>query len=148
MKSLSVSDSLQPSGLQPTRLLHPWDFPGKNTRVGCHFLLQGIFLTQGSNSGLPHCRKMLYPLSHQGSPKCPIEPLVLGDGGGQECHPLLQGSNPDLSTVSRTLYRLCYQGSLLHVKHCARHILGILSFNPYKNCGVEMILFPFYRIRN
>ena len=36
--------------------------------VGCHFLLQGIFLTQGSNLGLPHCRQILYHLSHQGSP--------------------------------------------------------------------------------
>ena len=35
-----MSDSLQPHGLQPTRLLCPWDFPGKNTGVGCHFLLQ------------------------------------------------------------------------------------------------------------
>ena len=47
-----VSDSLQPHGLQPTRLLCPWDFPGKNTGVGCHFLLQGIFLTQGSKSAV------------------------------------------------------------------------------------------------
>ena len=61
-----MSDSLQPHGLQPTRLLCPWDFPGKNTGVGCHFLLQGIFLTQGSNSGLLHCRQILYHLSHQG----------------------------------------------------------------------------------
>ena len=49
-----------------TRLLHPWDFLGKSTRVGCHFLLQGIFLTQGSNPGLPLCRQTLYRLSHQG----------------------------------------------------------------------------------
>ena len=35
-----MSDSLQPHGLQPTRLLRPWDSPGKNTGVGCHFLLQ------------------------------------------------------------------------------------------------------------
>ena len=47
-----------------TRLLHPWDFPGKSTGVGCHFLLQGIFLTQGSNPGLPCCRQTLYRLSH------------------------------------------------------------------------------------
>ena len=40
---------LQPQGLQPARLLCPWDFPGRNTGVGCHALLQGIFLTQGSN---------------------------------------------------------------------------------------------------
>ena len=53
-----MSDSLWPQGLQPTRLLHPWDFPGKSTGVGCHFLLQGIFLTQGLNPGLPHCKQM------------------------------------------------------------------------------------------
>ena len=46
-----VSDSLRPHRLQPTRLLCPWDFPGKNTGVGCRALLQ-IFLTQGSNLGL------------------------------------------------------------------------------------------------
>ena len=44
-----MSDSLQPYRLQPPRLLCPWDFPGKNTGVDCHALLQGIFLTQGSN---------------------------------------------------------------------------------------------------
>ena len=43
-------------------------FPGKNTGVGCHFLLQGIFPTQGLNLCLPHCREMLYHQSHQGSP--------------------------------------------------------------------------------
>ena len=47
---------------------HPWDSPGKSTGVDCHFLLQGIFPTQGSNLGLPHCGQTL-PLSHQGSPK-------------------------------------------------------------------------------
>ena len=45
------------------------DSPGKNTGVGCHALLQGSFPTQGSNSGLPHCRWILYCLSHQGSPR-------------------------------------------------------------------------------
>ena len=44
------------------------DSPGKNTPVGCHTLLQGIFPTQGSNPGLPHYRWILYHLSHQGSP--------------------------------------------------------------------------------
>ena len=53
-------DSLPPHGLSPTRLLHPWDFPGKSTGVGCHFLLRGIFVTQGLNPGLTHCRQMLY----------------------------------------------------------------------------------------
>ena len=44
------------------------DSPGKNTGVGCHALLYGIFLTQGSNPGLQHCKQILYHLSHQGSP--------------------------------------------------------------------------------
>ena len=64
-----VSNSLQPHGLWPARLLCPWNFPGKNTGVGCHSLLQGIFPTQGSNPGLLHYRQILYYPSHQGSPK-------------------------------------------------------------------------------
>ena len=51
--------------MEPTRLLHPWNFPGKSTGVDFHFLLQGIFLIQGLNPGLPHCRQNLYHLSHQ-----------------------------------------------------------------------------------
>ena len=45
------------------------DSPGKNTGVGCHALLQGIFPTQGSNPGVPHCRCIIYHLSHQKSPR-------------------------------------------------------------------------------
>ena len=45
------------------------DSPGKNTGIGCHALFQGIFPTQGSNTGLLHCRQILYHLSHEGSPK-------------------------------------------------------------------------------
>ena len=62
-----VSNSLRPHGLQPARLLCPWDTPGKNTGVGCLFLLQGIFLTQGSSPCLLHRRQILYHLSHQGN---------------------------------------------------------------------------------
>ena len=47
------------------------DSPGKNTGVGCHALLQGIFPTQGLNLSLPHCRQILYSLSHQGGPNTP-----------------------------------------------------------------------------
>ena len=63
-----MSDSLWVHGLQPARLLSPWNSPDKNTGVGCHFLFQGIFPTRGLNSGLLHCRQILYHLSHQGSP--------------------------------------------------------------------------------
>ena len=67
VKSLSRVWLCDPIDGGPTKLLHLWDFPGKNTGVGCHFLLQEIFLTQGLNLGVLHCRQMLYRLSHQGS---------------------------------------------------------------------------------
>ena len=49
-------------------IYRPWNSPGQNPGVGSCSLLQGIFPTQGSNQGLPHCRQFLYQLSHQGSP--------------------------------------------------------------------------------
>ena len=52
--------TLWPHGPQPNRLLCPWDSPGKNTGVGCHALLQGIFPTQGSNPGLLHVPNSCY----------------------------------------------------------------------------------------
>ena len=55
-----VPDSLQLHGLQPTRVVCPWNFPGKDTGVGGHFLLQVIFLAQGSNPVLLLCRQILY----------------------------------------------------------------------------------------
>ena len=62
-----MSNSLWP--LWPSRLPCSWNSPGKNTRVGFHSLLQGIFSTQGSNPSLLHCRQLLYHLSRQGSPE-------------------------------------------------------------------------------
>ena len=59
-----VSDVLQPHGLQPASLLCPWNSSGNNTGVDCHSLLQRIFPTQGLNSGLLHCRQILYHLSY------------------------------------------------------------------------------------
>ena len=58
-----VSDSLQPPGLYS-----PWNSPGQNTGVRSLSLLQGTFLNQGWNPGLPHCGWILYQLSYQGSP--------------------------------------------------------------------------------
>ena len=59
-----MSDSLQPHGLYS-----PWNSPGQNTRVGSLSFLQGIFPTQGLDPGLPHCRWIIYQLSHKGSPR-------------------------------------------------------------------------------
>ena len=63
-----VSNSCNPMDYSPPGSFVHGDSPGRNTGVGCHALLRGIFPTQGSNPGLPHCRQILYYLSHQGSP--------------------------------------------------------------------------------
>ena len=107
-----MSDSLRPRGLQPARLLCPWDSPGKNTGVGCHFLLQGIFPTQGSNPGLLHCRQMLYPLSHHR----PISNFVY----------LCSWSSYSLPCFETSFY----QGFPLLHKHLASPIHGLFLFGP------------------
>ena len=58
------SCSVVSNSLRPHRLYCPWNSPGQNTGVGSLSLLQGIFPTQGSNPGLPNCRRILYQLSH------------------------------------------------------------------------------------
>ena len=67
-ESESESLSVMSHSLRPHGLYSPWNSPGQNTGMGSLSLLQGIFLTQGSNPGLPHCRRSLYQLSHKGSP--------------------------------------------------------------------------------
>ena len=94
-KSCSVmSDSLWPHGLYS-----PWNSPSQNTGVGSLYLLQGIFPTQGSNTGLPHCRRILYQLSHKGSPRI-LEWIVPS-----------QESNQNLLHCRWILYQLNYQRS-------------------------------------
>ena len=82
-----MSDSLQPHGLQLTRLSGPWNSAGKNTGVSSHSLLQGIFPTQGSNVGLLHCRQILYRLSH-----LLITILATGNKSEQNKDPCLPGA--------------------------------------------------------
>ena len=60
---------LCPTICNPHGLYSPWNSPGQNTGVGSLSLLQGILPTQGSNPGLPHCRQILYQLSHKESPR-------------------------------------------------------------------------------
>ena len=66
-----MSNSLWLQELQPTTLPCPWNSPGKTTGVGCHCLLQWIFLTQRSNPHLLHWQVDSLPLRHQGSPPSP-----------------------------------------------------------------------------
>ena len=87
-----MSNSLQPHGLYPTRLFCPWDSPGKNNGVCCHALLQGFFLTQGSSLCLLcllHCRQVLYPLSHLGSPYLLVKSWKLLQSETRQGCPLL-----------------------------------------------------------
>ena len=79
----------------------PWDSPGKNTRVGCHSLVQGIFPTQRLNPGLLHCRRILYHWSHQGSPRTPKEGLKTRSS---KCPSLRPGSRSWQSIASATLH--------------------------------------------
>ena len=74
----------------------PWDFPGKHTGVGCHFLLQEIFLTQGSNLHLQHWQADSLPPSHQGSPyfKYMLSHSVVSDK--YQC--FNQNTDPDQAT--------------------------------------------------
>ena len=68
----AMSDSLQPHGLEPARLLFSWNFSSKNSRVGCHFQLQGIFPTQGWNPSLfksPALAGSSLPLVPPGKPR-------------------------------------------------------------------------------
>ena len=90
-----VSNSLWPQGLHS-----PWNSPGQNTGVGSRSLLQGIFPTRGSNPGLPHCRRILYQLSHKGSPRI-LECIA---------YPLSRGSSQPRKH-RWILYQLSYQGS-------------------------------------
>ena len=62
-----VSNFLQPHGLEPSKLLCPWNSPGKNTGLSSLSFFQGIFLTQELNQGLLHCRKIFNQLSYQWS---------------------------------------------------------------------------------
>ena len=114
-----VSNYLWPHALQPARLLCPWDSPGKNTRVGCHALLHRIFPTQGSNTGLPHGRQILYQLSHQGSPRILEYPIPWP---GDLPNPGIEPLSPALQADS--LPQLSYQVSL-----CSEARLNILNLN-------------------
>ena len=65
---VSIAQSC-PTLWDPHGLYSPWNSPGQNVGVGSLSLLQGIFPTQGSNSGLPHCGRILYQLSHEENPR-------------------------------------------------------------------------------
>ena len=99
------------------------DPPGKNTGVGCHALLQGIFPTQGLNPGLPHCGWILYRLSHQGRPGGGfLLPSVLFSSVAQSCLTFC-----DL--MERISLLLIF--TLKSLLHITARLIPILSACPY-----------------
>ena len=92
-------------------LYSPWNSLGQNTGMGSFSLLQGIVPTQGLNPGLPHCRQILYQLSHKEAQEYwsgwPIpSPVDLSD----------PGIEPGVLHCRQILYHLSYQGSLHDTK--------------------------------
>ena len=104
MRVKSESRSVLSDSLRPHGLYSPWNSPSLNTGVGSLSLFQGIFPTQGSNPGLPRCRRILYQLKSQGKPKntgvCSLS-LLQGIFPAQE-------SNQGLPHCRQTLYQLSY----------------------------------------
>ena len=110
--SQSEHCSVMSDSLQPHRLYSPCNSPGQNTGVGSLSLLQGIVPTQGLNPGLPHCRQILYQLSHKGSPGI----LELGSLSLlQRIFPTRE-LNQGLLDCRWILYQLSYQGIQLVFK--------------------------------
>ena len=70
-----------------------WNSPGKDTGVGCYFLLQGIFPTQGSNMGLLHCRQILYLLNYKGSSLLCLPPAEFPNPKTELMSPALQADS-------------------------------------------------------
>ena len=111
-----VFDSLPPHGLYSS-----WDSPGKNTGVGSRSLLQGIIPNQGSNPGLPHCRRILYQLRHKGSP---IDAVVVNN--------ITDASLPNLK-IAFVIVRIM---NILHVKLSVIEMLLLFraSARPVSRC--------------
>ena len=82
----------------PWTIYSSWNSEGKNTGVGSCSLLQGIFPTQGLNPSLPHCRQMLYQLSHQGSPRI-LERVVIPSPADPP-NPGIEPGSPELQADS------------------------------------------------
>ena len=108
-ESLSVmSDSLRPHGLYS-----PWDSPGHITGVGSFSLIQRIFPTKGSNSGLLHCRWIIYQLNHREAKEYwigyPISsPVDLPDPGIEPGSPVLQADSLPTELRGKLIFRnLC-----------------------------------------
>ena len=106
----SESRSVLSHSLRPHRLYSPWNSPAQNTGVGSFSLLQGISPIQGSNPGLLHCRRILYQMSHMGSPRI-LEWVAYSFLSGSPRPRNRTGVSCILLHCRRILYQLSYEGS-------------------------------------
>ena len=102
----------------------PWsrDFPGMNTGVGCHSLLQGIFPTQGLNTGLLHCRQIFYHVSHQGSSIYLLDKILYPKLNSWSNHPTILNSNSSLMIQTKNL-EVDLNSSLIFPIQSSKYIL-------------------------
>ena len=137
-----MSDSVRPHRWQPTRLLYPWDSPGKNTGTGCHALLHRIFPTHRSNPGLPHGRRILYHLSHQACLRVlEWDAIAFSDGLYSQWNS--PGQNTGVGSLSLLRGIFPTQGLNPGLLHC-RWILYQLSHEGSPRI-LEWVAFPFSR---
>ena len=146
-----LGPTLWPHGWWPARLLCPWDFPGKNTGVGCHFLLQGIFPAQGFNPGLLHCRQTLYFLSHQkvateGLPTLDSWTCLTEKGSPRSIHVILEiVASPCVSSCSESMVSkagtfLAFQLSFLSLPW-SRNLDWVIKVD---NCYIQIIFIDYW----
>ena len=127
-----MSESLGSHGLQPARLLCPWNSPGRDTGEDSSSLLQGIFATQELNPHLLHCRQILYSLSHEGSPEYwsvqPISsPADLPNPGIKLGSPALQADSLPAELIPSTTQK----GSHCSASQSTLGIVNIFHFSHF-----------------
>ena len=121
-------------------LYSPWNSPGQNTGLGSLSLLQGIFPTEGSTPGLPHCRRILYQLSHRGSPRI-LEWVAYSfsrgssqsknQTGSPACTMMSFDSSQDGGDQKQFLSISCATGTVLNTLHSKTVTLTTTPWNKY-----------------
>ena len=128
-----MSNSVRPHRWQPTRLPHPWDFPGKNTGVGCHFLLQRMKVKRESEIAQP-CPTLRIPM-HCSLPGSSVHTLDFpGKSTGVGCHRLLRNI-----TIHFTLFCIPLDKSLTFMYYRKKY--GADGIKPSFICSLSFILY-------
>ena len=135
MHSESENCSVMSDSLQPHELYSVWNSLGQNPAVRSLSLLQGIFPTQGSNPGLPHCGQILYHLSHKGSPR--ILEWVVCPFSSRSSQPR---NRTEVSCIAGGFYQLSYQGNpILSRGHLCNSLPHHLTAAPFLLVPVESV---------